>query len=346
MNYFFPSFIECFDVEQKSLPQLKITVNSGTNALRLLLRSFDLSPNDKIAIPAFVCDSVKYAVEQEKLTPVLFDLKPDNSFWTSYDIDLIKSTGIKAVILVHLYGFIHPDTKEIVDFCESNNIKLIHDAAQSYGIDEEKLNKGDGIVYSFGPGKSTTAAGGAWIKTVEGKESFFTLSKPTLFSFQNARAKLFLKTRIFGYKLNKYEKLLNKIVNKTHSTTIFSMSSFQLKMASYSVSKLSEITPFRKKRYFMLKEAIIKNPLLTIINSDTDGLNFKIILFIKNEINKFKKYLELNNIPYFTLFDKIQESDKLINFKKNARKFVEISCEASIPESEIERIASLINNFK
>jgi dTDP-4-amino-4,6-dideoxygalactose transaminase len=346
MKYFFPSFIECFEVEQEPLPQLKITVNSGTNALRLLLRNFNLSANDKIAIPAFVCDSVRYAVEQEKLTPILFDLKPDNSFWTSYDIDLMKSENIKAVILVHLYGFIHPDTKEIVDFCESNNIKLIHDAAQSYGIDEKKLNKGNGIVYSFGPGKSTTAAGGAWIKTFEENESFFTLNKPTLFSFQNAKAKLFLKTRIFGYKLSKYDNFLNKILSKTHSNVIFSMSSFQLKMASYSVSKLSEISPFRQKRYLIIKEAALKTSLLTIVNSDTEGLNFKIIFFIKNEVNKFKKYLELNSVPYFTLFNEIQENDELTNFKKNAQKFVEISCEASIPESEIKRIANLISNFK
>src|ERR1700757_237349 len=346
MKYFFPSFIERFEVEQKSLPQLKITVNSGTNALRLLLRSFNLSVNDKIAIPAFVCDSVKYAVEQEKFTPILFDLKPDNSFWTSYDMDLIKSSNIKVVILVHLYGFIHPDTKEIVDFCESNNIKLIHDAAQSYGVDEKKLNKGGAIIYSFGPGKSTTAAGGAWIKTFEENESFFTLSKPTLFSFQNAKAKLFLKTRIFGYKLSKYDNLLNKILNKTHSNVIFSMSSFQLKMASYSISRLSEITPFRQKRYLIIKEAALKNPLLTIVNSDAGGLNFKIILFIKNDVNKFKNYLEINSVPYFTLFDKIQKNDELVNFRKNAQKLVEISCEASIPESEVERIANLISDFK
>src|ERR1700751_2805109 len=174
MKYFFPSFIERFEVEQKPLPQLKITVNSGTNALRLLLRSFNLSVNDKVAIPAFVCDSVKYAVEQEKLTPVLFDLKPDNSFWTFYDLEYIKLENIKTVVLVHLYGFIHPDTKEIVEFCKNNNIKLIHDSAQSYGIDEKFLNEGDGIVYSFGPGKSTTAAGGAWIKILEENKNIFS----------------------------------------------------------------------------------------------------------------------------------------------------------------------------
>src|SRR6185437_7507888 len=249
MNYFFPSFIESVDVKQNILPQLEITVNSGTNALRLLLRSFNLSPGDKIAIPAFVCDSVKFAVEQEKFTAVLLDLKPDNTFWTSYNIDYIKSENIKAVILVHLYGFIHPDSAEIIDLCKKNNIKLIHDAAQSYGIDEKLLNNGNGIVYSFGPGKSTTAAGGAWIKVLEENNNIYSLSKPTFLSFQSAKAKFFLKSRIFGYKFSKYESLLNKILSKINSNVIFSMSGFQLKMASYSISKLNEIRPFRKKRY-------------------------------------------------------------------------------------------------
>jgi hypothetical protein len=346
MNYFFPSFIERFEIEHEPLSQLEITVNSGTNALRLLLQSFNLSVNDKVCIPAFVCNSVRYAVEQKKLTPVLLDLKSDNSFWTFYNLNFIKSENIKVVILVHLYGFVHPDTKEIVDFCENNNIKLIHDAAQSYGIDEKVLSQGNGTVYSFGPGKSTTAAGGAWIKFSKKNGSFFILNKPSIFSFQNMKAKLFLKSRIFNYRLSKYEIFLNRILNRFHSDTIFSMSSFQLKMASYSISILKQITPFRKKRYAILKEAITKNPLLEIAYDNDTGLYFKIILFVKDGVKKFRNFLEMNGIPYFTLFNKIEENNKLVYFKKNALNFIEISCESCIPESEIVRIAILLNNYK
>ena len=347
MGYFFPSFIDSVNIKQEPLPQLKISVNSGTNAIRVLLKSFKLPLKSKIAIPAFVCSSVKEAVEAEKFIPVLFDLKSDNTFWTFYDIEKIKKQNIKVIILVHLYGFIHPNTKQITLFCEENNIKLIHDAAQSYGIDEKGLIKGNGIVYSFGPGKSTTAAGGAWINFLQDHGAILNIKKPSFFSSQNLRAKLFFKTRIYGYCLSKYEYILIRILNNIlfDSSSIYGMSSFQLSMASYTISNIDRILPLRKMRYRVLLENIIKNPLLNIVYDDDKGLCFKIILFVQ-EAEKFKFYLYQNNVPYFLLFNKIEENKELIYFMKNAGKIIEISCEASIPMNEIERISILLSNYK
>ncbi|HXU26961.1 MAG TPA: hypothetical protein VN698_07000, partial [Bacteroidia bacterium] len=172
------------------------------------------------------------------------------------------------------------------------------------------------------------------------------LNKPTLFSFQNVKAKMFLKSRIFGYKFNKYEKLINKVLNRFHSNLIFSMSDFQLKMASYSISNVQKMAPLRNKRYHMLKEAVMKNPVLTLVYDNSAGLNFKIILFIESGINNFVNFLEMNKIPYFMLFTKTNQNIGLANFNKSATKFLELSCEASIPENEIERVATMLRNFK
>src|SRR3990167_9229671 len=135
-------------------------VDSGTGALRLLLRNLNLSKGAKVAIPAFVCDSVSRAVILEGLVPVFFDLI-DATFWTDYEEKKIKDENIKAVIVVHLYGFIHPASERITRFCRDSQIKLIHDAAQSFGINESLLAAdNNGVFYSFGPGKSSTACCG------------------------------------------------------------------------------------------------------------------------------------------------------------------------------------------
>ncbi|MHB8262056.1 MAG: DegT/DnrJ/EryC1/StrS family aminotransferase [Bacteroidia bacterium] len=348
MSYFFPSFINSIHIEQELLPQLKNTVNSGTNALRLLLRSFELPIYSKVAIPAFVCNSVREAVEAEKFVPILFDLKPDNTFWTFYDTSRIKEKNVTVVILVHLYGFIHPDTSNIADFCEKNNIKLIHDAAQSYGINEQYLTNGNGIVYSFGPGKSTTAAGGAWIKGYNNNTVFNNIKKPSVFSFQNTKAKLFLKSRIFGYSLGKYEHLLSVLLNKisSNSNNILSMSSFQLKMASYVISNMKNITILRKERYLILKNEIKNNEFIRIAYDDHKGLYFKLVLYVKDEVKYFKKYLNQHGVPYFSLSENITQINGFTNFKETAEKIIEISCESCIPKGEIERIAMLLNNYK
>ena len=348
MKYFFPSFIDSVGVKQEPLPQLKITINSGTNALCFLLKSFKLPLHSKIAIPVFVCDSVKQAVEKEKCMPILFDLKPDNTFWTYYDLEKIREQRIKVIILVHLYGFIHPDTEKITEFCEKNDIKLIHDAAQSYGVNEQLLMRGNGIVYSFGPGKSTTAAGGAWIKNCNENETYFSIKIPSFLSFQNAKAKLFLKTRIFGYRLSKFENILGKVLNNItfNSSGIYRMSSFQLNMASYAVSNIERQTLSRKKRYLLLVEKVKRNSLLQVAYDDNKGLYFKLILFVHDEINKFRAFLEKHNIPYFSLFINTEGNYELMHFKKNARQIIEISCESSIPENEIERVADLLSTYK
>jgi dTDP-4-amino-4,6-dideoxygalactose transaminase len=348
MNYFFPSYINSINIKQEPLPELKITVNSGKNALRLLLRSFGLSPHSKVAIPAFVCNSVKQAVEKEKHTPILFDLKADNTFWTFYDTDKIKEQNIKVVILVHLFGFIHPDTKQISDFCEKNCIIMIHDAAQSYGIDEQHLPKGNGIIYSFGPGKSSAASGGAWIKGYNNNKIVNNIKKPPFFYFSNTKAKLFLKSRIYGFSLSKYESILRIILNKNYfnSDTIYTMCSFQLKTASYIVSNMKNIMLLREKKYLMLKDKIKNNEFIKIAYDDIASSHYKLVLFVKNDVRYFKNYLSRYKIPYGALSESINQFNDITNFKKTAEKIIEISCEASIPDEEIERVATLLRDYR
>jgi dTDP-4-amino-4,6-dideoxygalactose transaminase len=346
MDYFFPSAIKSITRQHEVLSALEITVNSGTNALRLLLRSFALPKGSKVAIPAFVCSSVKEAVEAEKLSPLVLDLKPDTSFWTFFDLDMIRVQEAKVIILVHLYGFIHPDTCEIIDFCNKNNIKLIQDAAQSYGVDEQLLLKGNGIIYSFGPGKSSTAAGGAWVKIVE-KEKYPSVKKSTFLYFQNARAELFLKSRMLGYHCSKLDIMMHLLLSKFNygKNEVFSMSVFQLKMASSLISNLKIINLERKKRYFCLLEKIKQNPLLNIPYDDGRGLYFKMILQVNSEVGKLKSFLKRHKIPYFCLHDTIEHLE-LQNFMKFAPGIIEFSCESCIPENEIERIAVLLGNYK
>ncbi|MEO8762226.1 MAG: DegT/DnrJ/EryC1/StrS family aminotransferase [Bacteroidia bacterium] len=348
MTYFFPSSITSIPKKQEILSELKNTVDSGTNALRILLRSFELEPNSKIAIPAFVCDAVQMAVIEENHNPFPLDLKAGHTFWTNYDLDKIAEEKIQAIILVHLYGFIHPDTAEIIAFCKKKQIKLIHDAAQSFGI-QENLLSGDGIIYSFGPGKSTTAAGGAYIKNLKLASNHFIINKPSFFSFQNSSAKLFLKSRIVGYKKSKIENLTGLFISKLSlkSKSISSMSKFQLKMASYVIANFKTNEVLRKMRYDVFQERIKNNSLIELIPvNHLAGLNFKIILFIENNVKKFKSFLTENYIPYFSLSDHISKNEDLENFNQNADKIIEISCESSIAEVEIIRIANLLSTYR
>jgi len=350
MNYYFPSIITSLSFSSKTLPASFQIVNSGENAIRLLLRGYKLGPKSKVALPLYVCDSLKQAVSKEGLEPLYLDLKPDGTFWSDYNVELLLKEKPGAIILVHLYGFLHPDTKSIMDFCKTNNIFLIHDAAQSYGVDESALPYSSGLVYSFGPGKSSTAAGGALVKGLN--EEFYKLNCRNIsdFSIQGYKAKLFLKSRIYGYKFSLADRLLQKIVYRFKETdSINTMTDFQLRAAAKALELIKEKGKDRRERYKILEEAVKANTLLQVPFEDEKGLCFKMVLNVKEDVSKFKEYLRKNNVPFFSLasellIDKTKHNQYPV-FSKNAPGFIELSTEASLPLEEIMRVASVIKQY-
>lgn len=350
MDYFFPSILPSINIENQS-KKLSYTVNSGENAIRLLLQNLQLKKRSKIALPLFVCDSLKNAVIQEGFEPFYLDLKSDNTFWADYDTDKIRSSNISAVILVHLYGFLHPDSSEIMDVCKNSKIPLIHDAAQSYGIDEKNLTYSSGIVYSFGPGKSSTAAGGAIVKGLNAHFYSKQVKSASDLSIQNFKAELFLKSRVVGYSFTIMDRIKNLILSKLQtSKEIRMMSPYQQKAALMTINYLERFQNKRIDNYNCLKNALIDHPYLKLGYHSNNGLYFKIIIFAKNSPDELKKYLQNNQIPYFSLRDSLfigkEEFSNYPLFSENSSKFFEFSTEASLNFEEIQRVAEKLKSYR
>jgi len=157
MNYFFPSIISSSKQFEDAVPASMYTVSSGEEAIRILIRAQSFEKGSKIALPAFVCGSVTRAIVAEGHVPIYLDIKTTGTFLTDYSFQFLDAEKPVALVLVHLYGFLHCDNRAIENYCIANNIYLIQDLAQSYGLDEDLLNPIFPRVYSFGPGKSSTA---------------------------------------------------------------------------------------------------------------------------------------------------------------------------------------------
>lgn len=350
MNYFFPSIFESLKFPCKEIPSSFHHVNSGENAIRLLLRSYGLKAKAKIAVPLYVCDSLKEAILKEGFEPLYLDLKPDRTFWPDYNALYLLDKKPNAVILVHLYGFLHPDTVFVMDFCKNNAIPLIHDAAQSYGINEELLNYNSGLVYSFGPGKSTTAAGGAIVKGLSNefyKQNCHTVSN---FSMQSYKAKLFLKSRIYRHEYSFVDKLAQKIIFRFKANNpINGMTKFQLIAAATAIQLVNEKRESRRERYKILEEVVKTNALLNIPYNHDKGLYFKMVIGVAERALEFKEYLRDNKVPFFSLKSELFiDEDKYCQFPefcKYADSFIELSTEASLPLKEIQRIADIIRQY-
>lgn len=348
MKYFFPGPLASSALPAGSLAGYLFTVNSGENALRLILRSYNIGKGARIAVPLYVCDSVKNAVLKEGMQPVYFDLHTGNSYWTNYDKALLEKEKPSVLILVHLYGFLHPDTKDLMEYCKAKGIFLVHDLAQCYGLNVADITYGS-IFYSFSAGKSTTAAGGAIITDMD--EEFYTRNVKKPRTLAAIKAALFMKSRIYSYTLSPIERMGLRLLRRYDFTAeITTMTSLQKKAADYVMSVIGKIKQERQLRYNLLSSAVKDNPSFTIPYSSSVGMYFKFIVYVKNDPAKFNAYLNNAQVPHFSLFNTEsvarQSAKEAVNFQQNAVHFVEFSTEASLPIDEVKRVAEVLKAYK
>ena len=112
-----------------------IMTTSGTSAIMLALLAHKIGVGDHVIVPDYTMIATANAVRALGAIPILVDVSPLTQTIT---LDAIRQTisrstvPIKAVIHVSLNNR-HAGIEEIADFCASNNIQLIEDAAQSLG---------------------------------------------------------------------------------------------------------------------------------------------------------------------------------------------------------------------
>jgi len=140
-----------------------VGVNSGTDALVMALRAFDIGPGHEVIVPTFTFVATADAVVRIGAKPVFVDVDA-----RTYDIDPEKvraaiTENTKAIIVVHLYGQA-ADIDAIRAIAQERNLVVIEDAAQSLGTQwrgKKVGTLGDAGCFSFYPTKNLGAAGDA-----------------------------------------------------------------------------------------------------------------------------------------------------------------------------------------
>lgn len=147
-----------------------VAVGSGTDALFFALKDAGVRPGDFVIVPAFSFLATKTTVLRTGATPIYVDIDPDTGL-----MDLSKCTHkwcARAMVFVDLFG-VCPDFSEVEDFCASNSLILIEDAAQSfcgYSGNRPAGNMGDYSCVSFDPTKVIGAPGGGGMVLCRGKD--------------------------------------------------------------------------------------------------------------------------------------------------------------------------------
>src|SRR3984893_4237931 len=112
--------------------QYAVGVDSGTSALELALRAYDVGPGDEVITVANSFIASALAISHAGATPVLVDVDADTYTIDVAAIEKAITPRTKAIIPVHLYG--HPaDMDTIAQLAHRHGLVVIEDACQAHG---------------------------------------------------------------------------------------------------------------------------------------------------------------------------------------------------------------------
>ncbi len=136
-------------------------VFNGTCALELAAQLCCFKPGDEVVIPAhtFTSSAYPFAKRGGKLVWADIDLK--TRVVTAQTIEKVLTPKTKAIVVVHLYGYV-ADMPAIMKLARERNILVVEDACQAIGADIDGVKAGafgDFGIFSFHSHKNLTTMG-------------------------------------------------------------------------------------------------------------------------------------------------------------------------------------------
>lgn len=139
-----------------------IACNSGTDALLLALKAWDVKPGDAVFVPSFTFFASAEVIAMQGATPVFVDVDKDTFNMDVADlkhkIEQTKRAGKltpRVIIAVDLFG-LPADFKAIRQVAEQHSLYVLEDGAQGFGgriEGKEACTFGDIATTSFFPAK-------------------------------------------------------------------------------------------------------------------------------------------------------------------------------------------------
>lgn len=138
-----------------------VACNSGTDALYLALRAFDIGAGDEVITVPFTFVATSEVIGSAGAKPVFVDVDATTFNLDLQQIEAAITPNTKAIIPVHLFG--QPvNMTELIDLATAHNLVVIEDCAQSTGATwgEQKVGSiGNVGCFSFYPTKNLGACG-------------------------------------------------------------------------------------------------------------------------------------------------------------------------------------------
>ena len=150
-----------------------VSVNSGTDAVLFALSQIGLKKKDEVIIPSHTYVASVSAIDHVGAVPVFVEIGDDfNIDPKSIEKKITKKT--KAIMVVHLNGR-SCDMKPIIKIAKKYKLKIIEDAAQSFGAKYGSKyvgNFGYAAAFSLHPMKNLSVPGDGGFLTTNNKKVY------------------------------------------------------------------------------------------------------------------------------------------------------------------------------
>lgn len=175
-RYILGNEVSAFEKEFSKVCSCKhaVGVASGTDALFLALKAFDVGPGDEVITVANTFAATALAIMYTGATPVFVDIGPNSHLINTLLIEKAITPKTKAIIPVHLYGAC-ADMDKIMAIATDHNLYVLEDACQAHGALYKNRPAG-GIghlaAFSFYPTKNLGAYGDGGMITTNGTDLY------------------------------------------------------------------------------------------------------------------------------------------------------------------------------
>ncbi len=140
-----------------------VAVNSGTDALTLLLRAAGLQRGDEVVVPAFSFIASASSVVLAGGRPVFADIDPVTYALTPESVAEVVTPRSRFVLPVHLFCQL-ADMGRLLEVAQRHDLTVLEDSAEAIGMRWDGVHAGllgAGGVLSFFPAKTLGAIGDA-----------------------------------------------------------------------------------------------------------------------------------------------------------------------------------------
>lgn len=177
--------VTAFETEIKKFTGAKYAISTvnGTSGLHVALIASGVCAGDEVLTQAFTFVATCNAIAFARAVPIFLDIDHNTLGLSALSLQnfleknvVVKSgqafnrnSGKKIAACIPMHSFGNPcEIKSIVDLCDTYNIKVIEDAAESLGSYYEGTHTGlfgESGVFSFNGNKIITSGGGGMIVT-------------------------------------------------------------------------------------------------------------------------------------------------------------------------------------